>query len=235
MVLYVDVILFMNFAINYCFLELIYILFNEKIKIMRIIISSLLSLTLLFAFFTNHYVYNIVKIGGGFIIILIGIKFVNKFKYIVMVSLYYILEFAFIGILQSFNIKGIVGLLFLFIICVLMLIYSKRKNIFRSKTYKIIIEMEKLRVEIEGFLDTGNTATYKNIPIIFIDNKYFKESFKVYNQVLVSTVNSMKYINCYKPNKVFIYESNKKIEKECLIAFCNLENTECLLNNLMFC
>ena len=56
MVLYVDVILFMNFAINYCFIELIYILFNEKIKMMRIIISSLLSLTLLFAFFTNYYV-----------------------------------------------------------------------------------------------------------------------------------------------------------------------------------
>lgn len=235
MVLYVDVILFMNFVINYCFLELIYLLFNEKIKIMRIVISSLLSLVFLFSFFTNHYIYNIIKIGGGFIIVLIGIKFVNKFKYIVMVSLYYILEFAFIGILQSFNIKGIVGLLFLFIICLLMLIYSKRKNIFKTKTYKIIIEIEKSKVEIEGFLDTGNTATYKSFPIIFVDKKYFKESFKVYNQVLISTVNNVKYIKCYKPDKIFIYESNKKIEKECLIAFCELDNTECLLNNLMFC
>lgn len=235
MVLYIDIILFMNFIINYCFLELIYILFNEKIKILRIVLSSFLSLIFLFFFFTNYYIFNIVKISGGFLIILTGIKFVNKFKYIVMVSLYYILEFAFIGILQAFNIKGVLGIAFLFIVCLLLLIYSKRKNIFKNKTYKVIIEIEKTKVEINGFIDTGNTATCKNLPIIFIDNKYFKETYKVYNQVLITTVNSMKYIKCYKPSKIFIYENNKKIEKECLIAFCSLENTECLLNNLMFC
>lgn len=235
MVLYLDIILFMNFVVNYCFLELIYILFNEKIKTFRLILSSITSILLLFFFFTNYQIFNIVKIIGGMLIVLIGIKFVNCLKYIVMVSMYYILEFAFIGILQVFNVKGMMGLIFLLIVCLLLLICSKKKNIFKTNTYKVIIEIDNRNIELKAFLDTGNVAMCNSLPIIFIDDRYFISNLKIEKEVIIKTINNEEIVKCYKPKKVYIYEGNKKIEKDCLIAFARLENTECLLNNLMFC
>lgn len=235
MILYLDIILFMNFVVNYCFLELIYILFNEKIKVFRIILSSVVSILLLFFFFTNYQIYNVIKICGGMLLVFIGIKYVSILKYIVMVSLYYILEFSFIGLLQVFNIKGIFGLVFLLLTCLLLLICSKKKNIYKNNTYKVIIEIDDLNIELNGFLDTGNVSTCNDLPIIFIDNKYYVKTMQVNKEVIIKTINDERIVKCYKPKKVFIMEKNKKIQKECLIAFSTLDNTECILNNLMFC
>ena len=61
MVIYLDILIMLNFVINYCFMKLIYIVFNEKINKIRIILSSLISVCMLFAFFFNSLIFNIVK------------------------------------------------------------------------------------------------------------------------------------------------------------------------------
>ncbi len=235
MVLYLDIVVVTNFIINYCFLKLIYILFHEKVNILRIILASFISILLLFSFFTNYIIFNIIKIFGGAFIVFIGFKFINKIRFVIILSLYYILQFTFIGLLSIFNIKGIFIFLILFITCLLLMVYSKKRHIFSELTYKIIVEIENDTIEINGFLDTGNTASYLDTPIIFINNKYYKTNYKIYNQVLIKTVDSIKYIPCYKPKKIYFIENNKKIAKECLICFCELDDNECLLNNLLFC
>lgn len=235
MVIYLDIVFFTNFIINYCFLKLIYILFHEKMNDFRLICSSLISVLLLLSFLTNYIIFNIIKILGGVIIVSVGVKYINKLRFIIVLSIYYILQFSFIGLLSIYNLKGILLFVGLFITCLLLIIYSKKRHIFSDLSYKIIVEIENDKIETRGFMDTGNTAMYLDTPIIFLNSKYYKKSYRLYNQVLINTVNGSKLIQCYKPKNVCFIQNNKKIAKECLISFCELNNHDCILNNLLFC
>lgn len=235
MIIYLDIIIFLNFIVNYCFMKLIYMLFNEKISIIRLILSSVIAVLLLYCFFLDYLIFNLVKLFGGILLILISFKFTDYKRFIIMSSMYYILQFSFIGILQVFNIKGITCLVFLLLICLLILIYSKRRNIYKEKTYKVIIDINKNHYELDGFVDTGNVASYLDKPIIFLDYKYYNKNFKVYNTMLIKTVNDYNSINCYKPDKFCIIKNNKKIYKDVLVSFSDFNNEiKCLLNYLLF-
>lgn len=235
MIIYIDELIFLNFTINYSFIKIIYILFNEKVNTSRIIISSLISIIMLFSFLLNYSIYNIIKIIGGIIIIFTAFKYSNKKRFIIMTTLYYLLQFSFIGVLSIFNVKGWSVLLFLLLICLLILIYSKKSNIYNEKTYKVIIRLVNETIVLNGFLDTGNKACYYEKPIVFLDYKYYSNQLSIYTTVKIKTVNEEQYINCYIPEKFYIIDNNKKIEKEVLIAFTSFDdNINCLLNNLLF-
>jgi len=123
-------------------MKLIYIIFNEKVSKIRIISSSFVSIILLFSFFFNNIIFNIVKMFGGILLIIIAFKYSNKKRFIIMLSLYYLLQFSFIGILSIFNIKGCSIFVFLLLICLLVLIFSKKSNIYNNKTYKLLKALE---------------------------------------------------------------------------------------------
>lgn len=153
-----------------------------------------------------------------------------------MTCLYYLLELSFVGILSIFNIKGCLIFLILFIVCLLMIICMKKNHIYNNKTYKVIIILNNKTIELEGFLDTGNMASYFDTPIIFLNKKFYNKNLKVDYLAKLKTVNDIQYINCYKPEKFYIIDNNKKIAKDVLISFSNFDNDiSCLLNNLMFC
>lgn len=235
MVIYLDVLITLNFIVNYCFMKLIYLIFHEKIKPIRMIISSLVSILLLFSFFTNYIIYTIIKIFGGVLLILITFKYSNHKRFIIMISLYYLLQFSFIGVLNIFNVQGCSIFVFLLLVCLLILIYSQKSHIYDKKSYKVIIKFIDEIIELNGFLDTGNMASYYDRPIIFLDKKYYSNKLIISNVVKIRTVNEEQYINCYKPKEFFILDCNKKIPKDVLIAFTSFENdVNCLLNNLLF-
>lgn len=235
MTIYLDVLIALNFIVNYCFVKIVYLLFNEKANLFRIFLSSLLAIILLFSFLLNYIIFNFIKIIGGVLIILIAFRYTNKKRFIIMAVLYYLLQFSFIGVLSIFNVKGCSIFISLILICLLMLIYSKKCNIYNDKTYKVIIKLVTETLEIKGVLDTGNIACYYEKPIVFLDYKYYNNQLKVYNTVKIKTINNEQYINCYKPAKFYLVDNNKKIAKEVLIAFTSFENDiSCLLNNQLF-
>ena len=119
MVIYLDILIFLNFIINYCFMKLIYLVFNEKVNKIRLIMSSLVSVFLLLSFFFNSIIYNIVRVFGGLILIIIAFKYSNKKRFVIMLSLFYLLQFSFIGVLSIYNIKGCSIFAFLLLICLL--------------------------------------------------------------------------------------------------------------------
>lgn len=235
MVIYIDVLIFLNFVVNYCFMKLIYLLFNEKINIKRLILSSLVSILLLFSFLFNNVIYNVVKIFGGLLLIFITFKYSNKKRFIIMCSLYYLLQFSFIGVLNIFNIKGYSVLIFLLLICLLVLIYSKKNTLYNKKNYKIVIGILDKEIELEGFLDTGNNAICNNKPIIFLDKKYYNNKLIIEGITNVKTINGIECVNCYKPSNFYIIDNNKKISKDVLISFTIFnDEINCLLNNILF-
>ena len=65
MIIYLDIVIFLNFIVNYCFMKLIYMLFNEKISIIRLILSSVIAVLLLYCFFLDYLIFNLVKLFGG--------------------------------------------------------------------------------------------------------------------------------------------------------------------------
>ena len=223
MILYIDLIIIMNFIVNYCFVQLISILFNERINYIRIIISSIVSVILLFSFFLNYLLYNFFKIFGGVILILISFKFINKKNLIIRICLYYLLQFSFIGILSIFNVKGCLCLVIILIIMLLFLIVFKTVKL-NNETYFI-----------DGYLDTGNLASFQNKPIIFLDKKYYKKEMIVYGVIPIKTISGIQMINCYEVESFCILIEKKKIYKDVLISFSDFENNiNCLLNNLLF-
>lgn len=235
MIIYLDILVFLNLVINYSFIKLIYLLFNEKINILRVVLSLLFSILILFTFLLNYIIYNIIKIVGGILIILIAFKFSNKKRLIIMSTMFYIMQFSFIGVLNIFNIKGYMCLVLLMLVCLLIIISYKKSHIYNKKTYKVIIKINNKEVNIEGFVDTGNMASYYNKPIVFLDYKYYQNNLKVDCVVPIKTVSDIKYINCYKVDKFYILENNVRIEKDVLIAFTTFDNNiSCLLNNLLF-
>lgn len=235
MIIYIDIIIFLNFIINYCFIKLIYLLFKEKVNKKRIITSSILSVLLLLSFFTNYIVFNIVKIFGGLLLVFVGIKYSNKKRFIIMSCLYYLLQYSFIGVLSIYNVKGCLIFVLLLLICILMIICMKKSHIYDKKTYKVIIKLFDEEVMLDGFVDTGNMASYYDTPIIFIDKKYYNNNLIIEHTVELKTINDRKYVNCYKPKEFYIIDNNKKISKDVLISFSKFDNDfECILNNLLF-
>lgn len=233
MIIYLDVVITLNFIINFVFLKLINIIQNSKENMFRIILSSFFSIILLSSFLLNYQIFNIIKIFGGIILVLIGIKFNSKNKFFTSLCLYYLLQFAYIGVLKIFNVRGCLCLLALLIVCFILLLIMKNRNIKRN--YNVQIKLNNKELFIEGYLDTGNIAKYYNKPIIFLDNKYYDKTLTVFTVVNIKTINGDEYINCYKPEEFYIYDNNKKISKDILIAFTNFDNNiKCLLNNFLF-
>ena len=233
MIIYLDLLITLNFIINFVFLRLIYIIQNKKENYIRIILSSVFSILLLLSFLLNYKIYNIIKLFGGLMIILIGLKIDSKKNFIISSILFYFMQFSFIGILKIFNIKGCFCLFVLLLVCLMTLIILRNKMV--KMNYNVFIKLNNKELILEGYLDTGNNANYYNKPIIFIDKKYYDNTLKVIGVVNIKTINGSEFINCYYPEEFYIIENNNKIPKNVLIAFSDFDNKiQCLLNNMLF-
>lgn len=123
------------------------------------------------------------------------------------------------------------------IVILLIIIQSfKKESIFLNKLkYNVSVTFLGKSHNLCGFLDTGNLITVDNMPVIFINQKYYKDELKIYKIISVKTINNEKEIICYTPDSFYLYKDNKKIIKKVLIAFADLGNEfDCLLNYNLF-
>ena len=95
--------------------------------------------------------------------------------------------------------KGILALWFVYG-CAFLLLRVKWKDTFAKASYvyeaKLWLKQEKLHVK--GYLDSGNLLTYKQIPILFIDQRYqayFKD--QRIELIVMNSVSSTDVIRCY--------------------------------------
>lgn len=158
---------------------------------------------------------------------------------IIKATTYYLLNFAFIGILKVFDIQK--WFLLLFAILVLVLIFfiqnNKKYYIFNeSCKYNVIVKNDKKIIELNGFLDTGNKAMHKGIPICFVNEKYKKSFGEFKKQILVNidTISGSAILEGYIPSYFLIEIKGIKRAKKVILCFVNLEE-ECLVNSLILC
>lgn len=236
MVIYWDIIVFFNFMINFIFLFSMEMLFKDKICFLRLVLVSLLSAIITLFCFFNKYLFRLYKIFGGMMLVILGLKKITFSKQIIKISMFYVENLALIGILTTFKINSFLMLVIAVALILALLFFEHFKNyyIFIAKNkYNVIVSKNNIHIKIKAVLDTGNTATNKDgIPLVFVSDKWFNNTFNEYELVLVETVNGEKYCRAYQVDDFLILINKKKVEKKALIVFTKLEE-DCLLNSML--
>lgn len=239
MVVYIDLIITVNIIINIIMLISIQRIFADEIHFLRIVLASVIGSIFVLSIFINNYLYYLLKIFGGIIIICIGIKNIVFSKQIIKISLFYTLNLAFTGFLRTFRITNTPWiLLFLGLILGLVILENNHKYFIflKRNSYKIKITFFDKKYQLIGYLDTGNECLYNGIPIIFVNNKYkdMIQNRQSINEITnIYTVNGLSIQNIYKPQEFTIYINKKEYHKKVVIIFCDI-NKDCLINPYIF-
>lgn len=257
MKIYIDLILFINFAFDFIILLTTSILLKRNTKLIRIFIGSLIgSITILVLFipFTTLSLF-IIKIILSIIIIIstFGYKDIkytlNNLFYFYITSIilggfmYYLnIEFSYKNIGIVFFHKGI-GSNYIFIMIVspiVLYLYSKMMKKYKrdiSLYHKVNLYINDKIINLNGFIDTGNTLIdpYNNKKIIIVYSKKLNELVNNYYLVPIESVNSSVLLKCIKVNKVYI--EGLGIRNDIVIGLSNekikMNGINCILNYLL--
>lgn len=240
MKVYIDLLLMLNFIIDFLILISIKIILKRSTSNTRIIISSFIgSLTILLIFINISTLRLIlIKLLLSIIMILIAFGFININYFIKNITYFYLTSIVLGGFLYLFSNSFKLNYILLFILSpIIIYIYIKQiKNLkFNYNTYynvEIYFSNKTIK-KYNGYLDTGNRLKdpYKSRPIILIN--YFENDFK---KILVpcNTINNDDLLECFKVEKVLI---NNKIVKNVLIGLSknkiNIDGVDCILNPLI--
>ena len=250
MKIYLDIVFFINFFIDFILLFGTTKLLKKATSLKRLLIGSLigtLSICLMFLNLNSLELF-IYKVITSILIILV--TFGRKdFKKNIMY--FYILSIILGGTLYlldiTFTYKS-TGLVFiknsyilnflLIIVCtpIIIYLYIKEHKTFKlliSNKYIIDIYINNNKYTLEAILDTGNDLVdpYKKRPIILID-KPVEQKRKKLIYVPYKALNTNGIIPCILPEKVII---NNKEFKNCLIGLSkdkfSLNGVSCILPN----
>lgn len=255
MKVYVDLIFFLNFYLDFLLLMTTSVTLKRNASMKRLFLGTFIGSSSIFFLF-----YNVNYIFLFFLKLLIAILMVvstfhykdlkytlNNLGYFYMISvilggfLYYLnLEFSYTHVGLVFINKGIsINLLFFIIISpVILYIYYRQAKQFKI-TYNLIYDVEiglkdKEKLTLKGFLDTGNKLVdpITNKPILLLQKGIVDiEKQKIY-YVPFHSLGNNNLLKCFKPEYVKI-ENNTY--KNYLLGISDkkfsMEGVECILNN----
>ena len=250
MIIYIDLIIILNFFIDLFLLMGVDILLKRKSKFIKIFLSSILGAisTLLLFYINNNYTLILYKFVISIFMVLIAFRY-ESFKYFKdnLVWLY-ILSIILAGSIYLFsdsvslNNKGLVfegnGLkinLILLIILGPFIIYKyikenkKYQNTY-SNYYNISIYYDDTILNGIGFLDTGNNLKdpYFKRPIILVNKKLIKNNINTY-LVPFYSVNNNDLLEVFKPKKIIV--NNKTIKNVSIgLSDVNMDGVKIILN-----
>lgn len=234
MILYLDLLFIYDFTVSFvllCFLEK---LFCNKVKYRYIAFSSFVQSVIVSISIFNYSILYVFKIIGGLLIGMIAFKKTLFTEKVVKISLFYIVNFAFVGFLKAFHISNHYTLIIALVVIMTLFILESFKKYFiflKHCEYNVITIINGKTYKLKGFLDTGNKSTYKGIPIVYINKKYETLSNNLVNVIVNGINGSMESIGIVP--EVFVLESDKcKKAKKVIICFKDIEE-ECILNPLL--
>lgn len=221
MIVYLDLVIISTIIVNFAFIKLISVIFNEKINIIRVIIGLILCIISLFLFIMPLEIYNL-RYFVGIIIGSISFKYYDIRNFIIKITTFYLLNLSFIGTLVVFNIHSVlIMFIALGFIIVLYIIENYKNKI--NKYYQVIINNKKYK----AILDTGNEAYYQNVPVVFINSKHFNDDFKEIGMLTITSVANVDIVKIYKGPVLKI--NNKEIEV--VYSFSNTLQYDLILHN----
>lgn len=253
MTIYIDLVLFINFAIDFNLLIALNLLLKRRKKIKRIVLGSLfgsLSIFLLFLSLNSLtlFLFKII-ISIFMILITFGYKDFQTFKdnltYLYILSiilgggLYLInnqLGYKNSGLLFISEDYSINLILILILTPTLLYYYvkeSKKLKLNYSKYYQVDIILESSLINLTAFLDTGNKliCPITKKPIILVEKNLIKEPNLKIMYVPYNSLNNHNILKCIKPKYILI---NGEKVKNVLIGLSedkfNIPGVNCILN-----
>lgn len=259
MKIYIDLVLFLNFAFDFILLITTSILLKRNTKLIRIFLGSLIgSITIIILFipFTTISLF-IMKIILSILIIIITFGFkdikytLNNLFYFYITSIilggfmYYLnIEFSYknIGIVFYHKEIGTNYIFVLLISPIILFIYTKQMKKYKINNtlhHKVDLYINNEIINLNGLMDTGNTLLepYNNKKIIIVYDKRLNELVNENNFFLVpiDSVNNHILLKCIKVDKVFI--EGLGIRKDVVVGLSNerikRNNINCILNYLL--
>jgi len=250
MKVYIDLLLFLNFAFDFLLLQATSIILKRNAKIFNIIIASFIgSLSVLVLFFNiNNIQLFLIKIYLSIIMCLITFYYKDLKYTLINIGTFYIVSILLGGFLYLLNIEfsykhhGLIfynnglsiNVIILFIISPLILyIYLRQAKYLNKKIknyYQVDFKINKKIYNFNGYLDTGNTLIYKNKPVIFINKKIKTNKKKI--MVPYMTVSGFGLLECIEV-KVHVHNLG---DFDVLLGYnqnINISGAEILLNNEM--
>jgi len=246
MIVYLDLVFLINFIMDFYILSSVKFLLRLNTKVIRILLGTVIgSLSFILLFFEiNNLVFNILKIVISILMVLITFgksEFFNKLFYLYIVSIvlggtlylindslgYEVNSFIFIN--NGYSINLIVLLL---ISPLILFLYVKEHLKYKKKIntkYDVIIKLKNKKINVIGFLDTGNKLVdpYFNKPIILLNKKFINLSGKRILYVPYTSLNNSGLLKCIKPEYILV---NNKKYKDVLIGISENLKYDCILN-----
>lgn len=220
MTVYIDGLLFLNFYLDFLLLLTVVILLKRNVKMFRIIFGAFIgSLTILVLFFKiDSMQLFFIKIYLSFIMCIVCFGYRNLKSFLVNVGVFYMVSILLGGFLYFLNITfsykhdGLnffndgfsINALFLIIISpIILYFYIKQMRMFKQKivfSFKTNIYIGRKVLNLNGYLDSGNTLTYKNRLVILtnIDNNFRNK--KIYIPYIA--IGGSGLLECIKVRKV---------------------------------
>ena len=249
MTIYIDEVLFLNFFFDFLLLFSVQILLKRNVKILRIVLGAFVgSLTILVLFFKiSSLQLFFIKLYLSILMILITFGYRNLKTFLVNIVMFYIVSIFLGGFLYVLNIefayshKGIlfynngisINFIFLIIVSPLVLYFYVKQNIMYKKkivnTYKVNIYIGRRVLNLNGYLDTGNTLTFKGKPVIITNIKNTFKNKKMY--IPYTSVGASGILEGIKVRRVEVVGIG--MFENIYLAFNENINMDVLLNGLM--
>ena len=243
MKIYIDLILILNFFLDFLLLITVSLILKRNAKILRITLGALIGSVSMLALFINFSSFTLFlfKVLISIIMTMITFGFINIKEFFYNIFYLYIVSIILGGFLYLINdtisYKKI-GLIFFhngfsinYIIIILsspIIIYiyikSTKKLKFKyNKRYEVTITfLNNKKLNLTGFLDTGNNLydPYKKRPIIIINKDLIKDYKPKFILVPIITVNKDELMKCFKIKKIVI--NGRIIKDECLVGISDI-------------
>ncbi len=220
MTVYIDGVLFLNFYLDFLLLLTVVVILKRNVKIFRVILGAFVgSLTILVLFFEiSSLELFFIKIYLSFLMCILCFGYHNLKMFLTNIFVFYIVSILLGGFLYFLNITfsyKSVGLVFIneglsinaiFLILVspiILYLYVKQVKMFKRRIscfFKINIYIGRRVLKLNGYLDTGNTLSYKKRPVILtnIDNSFRNK--KIYIPYIV--IGGTGILECIRVRKV---------------------------------
>lgn len=225
MIIYIECVLFNNFAIDSLILYLALLMTKRQIKVWRIFLASIIGA--IYALFSPIMQFKgdiAIKFLVALLMCLLSAKWLNFKKFLCVFASFLAGSFAFGGVViglmnmwQPFretmqnpsNINvGLMSTIFLILLAFsrkALQIFQK-KHISEANVKEVIINKDKKIIRERAYYDSGNTMYYKGIyPVIVMDESLHKDNENTaVGSINVSTLCGQKQEAVYKLDKVVV-------------------------------
>lgn len=258
MKIYVDVVLFLNFAFDFLLLLSVSLVLKRRVSMERICLGAFLgSLTVLCLFIplTNFFLF-MIKVGISMLMLLVTFSFRDIRFFLKNMVFLYIHSFVLGGCLYALNVQtsyrqeglvffhdglGVNILVLLFLSPIILYLYYKEMKEMKQKYsyyYKIRIFLSEEVLSCTAFLDTGNQLVdpYFGRPIVLVNPGCIKKEAE-HKMILVpyQTITNNGFLQCIKADKI---EIENQVYHHFFVGILKepiqMNGVDCILNSKIF-